>query len=206
VHRRTPIAPDAVELGTQPEAQRVHIQHGETKVWQNPDVNATWYMNAEKTLSAARNEIGALQNELKRQAQHAQQLQAQLQQYAMRNTQFANENRALKTRMAQQAPMMPMNYGHMPMLPQQNDPHMQAYRARAMAQQNMSLHSGQGQLAMYATANHGGHAYNGLPHALPPMGTFHAQDIRGQGPLRRLEPAPEITVKDAPDEEDEDEE
>jgi hypothetical protein len=77
VSRRTAVANED-DAGPQIECQRIHIQNGETEIWQSRSVNEAWYRDAEKRLTAARIQFGRSHDAVAHQRQVQTQLETKI--------------------------------------------------------------------------------------------------------------------------------
>jgi len=198
VNRRTPVDPKADELGPQVDVQRVHIQDGETTVWQKPETLALWYKNADKTLQAARNEVADLQTLVKKMGNAQSHLENQMAQLISRNTQLHHENQMLRQARVQVPQQRQQMLG--------GQHQMNPYMARTVPQMGQQQYMGQNQLAAYHGA--GGYAPHNSHYALPPMQNWQTQPIRGQGAMSRSGSAAAHSagVKTPPEDDEEEEE
>ncbi|KAF2821507.1 hypothetical protein CC86DRAFT_105424 [Ophiobolus disseminans] len=181
VNRRTPIDPEADDIGTQLGVQRIYIRDGEMKIWQKRDINEAWYRHAEQTALTSRNENANLKNLISKMGNDHARLESQMAHLITRNAQLQNENAMLR-QMRMQAPMVPQQ--------RQSHQQMNLYMAHALAAQS-SQYQGQtqnqfsSQNQMSAYGNYGAQQPQNAYSPYPPVHNYTAHDVRGEEGVHR---------------------
>jgi hypothetical protein len=109
-----------IDIGTQIACQRIHIQNGETQIFQDPDVEREWYSTVDRSLINQRNQVGDQHNQIVHYGQVIQQRGDMIRQLQLQNGQLQQEITFLRQGRLPYAPNQHMNRTIMPPAQAQN--------------------------------------------------------------------------------------